>query len=61
MKQNNIYAISYFQQLLNNGWIEPKVILEELQRIDADIKKTKDIHKQKLLKAQKMVLEEVLR
>ena len=61
MKENNLLAIRYFRTLLKNGWIEPIYIMEKLQEIDADMKKTKDIHKRKLLKAQKIVLEEVLR
>lgn len=61
MKENNLYAIKYFRLLIDNGWLEPLNIMKKLQEIEADMKKTKDIHKQRLLKAQKMVLEEVLR
>lgn len=61
MKENNIYAINYFKLLVDNGWIEPYDLMKKIEEIEAEMKKTKEIHKQRLLKAQKMVLEEVLR
>lgn len=61
MKENNLLAIRYFRTLLKNGWIEPYDLMKKIEEIEAEMKKTKEIHKQRLLKAQKMVLEEVLR
>ena len=61
MKENNLLAIRYFRTLIKNGWIEPICLMKKIKEIEADMKKTKDIHKQRLLKTQKMVIEEVLR